>query len=117
MGKDGYRQLVERFGIDAVATALLTKWLSDPDAAQRWERLAAVIAVARPPELTPAERDVLRLRAAGLSTSQAARARGRSYETAKTQARNATAKLGARNLSHAVAIAIRSGQIEPPSSR
>ncbi len=105
---------MERFGHDAVATALLAKWLSDPDAGEKWERLAAVVAVTRPPRFTPAEADVLTMRARGLTGAQIAQERGTSAETVKTQTKAARERVGARNAAHAVAIGIRSGEVKPP---
>ena len=40
---DGYRQLVERFGEERVADAVLAKWLTDDAGNTGFERLAAMI--------------------------------------------------------------------------
>ena len=42
---EGYKQLVQRFGEGAVADRLLAKWVADPDADEKWERLDAAVKV------------------------------------------------------------------------
>jgi DNA-binding CsgD family transcriptional regulator len=61
--------------------------------------------------LSPGETRVLAYAAAGYSVPQSARLLERSPETLKEQLKNAREKLGARNTTHAVAIAIRRGLI------
>jgi DNA-binding CsgD family transcriptional regulator len=56
--------------------------------------------------LSRRERQVLRLLARGLTMEEAAAELGIARETVRTQARYARAKLRARNITHAVAIAI-----------
>ena len=58
-------------------------------------------------KLTRRQREILQLLADGGSTSAAARELGLSEETVKTHTKNMLARLGARNRTHAVAIALR----------
>lgn len=62
--------------------------------------------------LTGRQRQILQLLANGEPTTVAARALGLSEETVKTHTKNALARLGARNRTHAVAIALREALIE-----
>jgi DNA-binding NarL/FixJ family response regulator len=63
-------------------------------------------------QLTSRQRQILQLMANGGSTTAAARELGLSEETVKTHTRNALGRLGARNRTHAVAIALREALIE-----
>jgi DNA-binding NarL/FixJ family response regulator len=63
-------------------------------------------------KLTRRQREILQLIANGGSTTAAARELGVSEETVKTHTKNALARLGARNRTHAVAIALREHLIE-----
>lgn len=63
-------------------------------------------------KLTHRQREILQLLANGESTTVAARELGLSEETVKTHTKNALARLGARNRTHAVAIALRESLIE-----
>ena len=63
-------------------------------------------------QLTRRQRQILQLIANGGSTTAAARELGLSEETVKTHTRNALGRLGARNRTHAVAIALRESLIE-----
>jgi DNA-binding NarL/FixJ family response regulator len=63
-------------------------------------------------KLTRRQREILQLIANGESTTAASRELGLSEETVKTHTRNALARLGARNRTHAVAIALREALIE-----
>jgi DNA-binding NarL/FixJ family response regulator len=63
-------------------------------------------------KLTRRQREILQLLANGESTTVAARQLGLSEETVKTHTRNALARLGARNRTHAVSIALREALIE-----
>jgi DNA-binding NarL/FixJ family response regulator len=63
-------------------------------------------------KLTRRQREILQLLANGDSTTVAARELGLSEETVKTHTRNALARLGARNRTHAVAIALRDSLID-----
>lgn len=63
-------------------------------------------------KLTGRQRQILQLLANGGSTTVAARELGLSEETVKTHTKNAVARLGARNRTHAVAIALRESLIE-----
>ncbi|MGD9734526.1 MAG: LuxR C-terminal-related transcriptional regulator [Solirubrobacterales bacterium] len=58
-------------------------------------------------KLTRRQREILQLLADGESTTFAARELGLSEETVKTHTKNALARLGARNRTHAVAIGLR----------
>ena len=58
-------------------------------------------------KLTRRQREILQLLADGGSSSAAARELGLSEETVKTHTKNILARLGARNRTHAVAIALR----------
>jgi DNA-binding NarL/FixJ family response regulator len=58
-------------------------------------------------KLTRRQREILQLLADGDSTIVAARELGLSEETVKTHTKNVLARLGARNRTHAVAIALR----------
>lgn len=63
-------------------------------------------------KLTRRQRQILQLLANGESTTVAARELDLSEETIKTHMKNALARLGARNRSHAVAIALRESLID-----
>ena len=63
-------------------------------------------------KLTGRQRQIMQLLADGESTTFAARELGLSEETVKTHTKNAVARLGARNRTHAVAIALRESLIE-----
>lgn len=114
----GYATLVSTFGPEAVADKLLAKWLADPDAGQKWERLGAAVNLAEfelakrpraPATLTPAEVAVLTLRANGHGSHASGRLLRKSPETIKKQLATARQRLGARNLCHAVTLAYRQG--------
>jgi DNA-binding NarL/FixJ family response regulator len=62
-------------------------------------------------KLTQRQRQILQLLADGESTTFAARELDLSEETVKTHTKNALARLGARNRSHAIAIALRESLI------
>ncbi|HEY8083172.1 MAG TPA: response regulator transcription factor [Solirubrobacterales bacterium] len=63
-------------------------------------------------KLTKRQREILQLLANGGSTSVAARELGLSEETVKTHTKNALGRLGAKNRTHAVAIALRESLVE-----
>jgi DNA-binding NarL/FixJ family response regulator len=63
-------------------------------------------------KLTRRQREILQLIADGGSSAFAARELGLSEETVKTHTKNALNRLGARNRTHAVAIALRDSLIE-----
>ena len=63
------------------------------------------------PLLNPAEIDILARLAAGGSALTAAHDRGTHPDTVRGQIKLLRSKLGAKNTAHAVAIAIRSGQL------
>lgn len=62
-------------------------------------------------DLSPSQLRLLVMLADGYSKPQIARATGWRYETLKSSAERIRLKLGARNTTHAVAIAIRNGII------
>ena len=64
-------------------------------------------------ELTPREREVVELLAAGLSGASIAERLIISRETVRTHIRNAMEKRGARTRAHLIAIAVRNGLIRP----
>lgn len=63
-------------------------------------------------KLTRRQREILQLLADGGSTVAAARELGLSEETVKTHTKNVLGRLGARNRTHAVAIALRESLID-----
>jgi PAS domain S-box-containing protein len=63
-------------------------------------------------ELTPREREVLRMVAMGMTGQDIAAALVVSPETVSTHVRNIREKLGARSRAHALALALRRGEIE-----
>ena len=67
--------------------------------------------------LSPRERQVLEGLADGLTGEEVARRLVLSAETVKTHVRNAIRKLDARTRTHAIARAIREGQISGPAPR
>ena len=64
--------------------------------------------------LTVRERDVLALLATGATLEQIAEQRSVSVSTVRTQLRNGMRRLGARHRAHAVAMALRAGEIDLP---
>jgi DNA-binding CsgD family transcriptional regulator len=64
------------------------------------------------PALTKRQRETLQLLADGNSTEDVARRLHLSAETVRTHTKATLARLGARDRAHAVAIALRSGQID-----
>jgi DNA-binding NarL/FixJ family response regulator len=86
----------------AVAAALAQERFVDPAVPPRGSR----------GKLTKRQREILQLLANGESTTVAARELDLSEETIKTHTKNALARLGARNRTHAVAIAMRDSLIE-----
>ncbi|MGH2974884.1 MAG: response regulator transcription factor [Solirubrobacterales bacterium] len=86
----------------AVRAALVQERFVDPGVPPRGSR----------GKLTKRQREILQLLANGESTTVAARELDLSEETVKTHTKNALARLGARNRTHAVAIAIRESLIE-----
>ncbi|MBK9710793.1 MAG: helix-turn-helix domain-containing protein [Kouleothrix sp.] len=72
-------------------------------------RLVAAIPVAAPAELTPREREVLRLLAEGMSNKAIARALGVSPRTVNFHLDNLYAKLGVASRTEAVLAALRQG--------
>lgn len=86
----------------AAQAALAQERFVDPDVPPRGSR----------GKLTKRQREILQLLANGESTTVAARELDLSEETIKTHTKNALARLGARNRTHAVAIALRESLIE-----
>jgi LuxR family quorum sensing-dependent transcriptional regulator len=76
-------------------------------------RLRHLLAVPRRarPSLTLRDRDVLALSARGMSTAEIAATMGIAERTVEEHVRHACRRLGARNRTHAVAIAVRDGHI------
>jgi DNA-binding NarL/FixJ family response regulator len=70
----------------------------------------------RMPALSKREREIMDLLAQGLTGEDVAERLVLSSETVKTHIRNAMAKLEASTRVHAIAIALREGYIQPPSS-
>jgi DNA-binding NarL/FixJ family response regulator len=87
---------------EAVEAALAQKQFLDPQLPPKGSR----------GRLTRRQREILQLLADGGSTTAAARRLDLSEETVKTHMKNALARLGARNRTHAVAIALRESLIE-----
>ena len=81
----------------AVEAAAAQETFVDPDVPPKGSR----------GKLTRRQRQILQLLADGESTTVAARELDLSEETVKTHTKNALARLGARNRTHAVAIALR----------
>ena len=71
------------------------------------------IAPDSPRALTGRERDVLCLLAKGLRQDEIALRLGIGLETVRSHVHNASERLGAANSTHAVAIAVRRGLIDP----
>lgn len=86
----------------AVEAALSHERFVDPEVPPRGSR----------GKLTGRQREILQLLANGESTTVAARELDLSEETIKTHTKHALARLGARNRTHAVAIALRESLIE-----
>jgi two-component system NarL family response regulator len=87
---------------DAVEAALAQRTFVDPLVPPKGSRGL----------LTRRQREILQLLADGGSTTAAARQLDLSEETVKTHMKNALARLGARNRTHAVAIALRESLVE-----
>ncbi len=81
----------------AVAAAIAQETFIDPGLPAKGSR----------GKLTRRQREILQILADGESTTFAARQLGLSEETVKTHTKNALARLGARNRTHAVAIGLR----------
>ena len=62
--------------------------------------------------MTAVEREILTDAAAGLTMVESATKRDKGLETVKSQRRHILIKLDARNMTHAVSIAVRDGLIE-----
>jgi DNA-binding CsgD family transcriptional regulator len=73
------------------------------------------LAIDRSARLSPRERDVLAGLSVGDSTEEIGLSLDMSPHTVRTHLRNIMRKLEARTRTHAVAIAISGGAIEPPS--
>ena len=67
----------------------------------------------RPHVLSPREREILGMLSKGLSGEEAAKQLFLSSETVRTHVRNAMTKLGAATRVHAVALALKRGEISP----
>ena len=93
-----------------VASRPLTPF-NDPHPSVRSESSPRGEGADAPGSLSPRERDVLGLLASGATSEDAATALGLSRETVRTHVRNAIGRLGAHTRTHAVALALDSGQI------
>jgi DNA-binding NarL/FixJ family response regulator len=106
--------------LQAGATAYLARTAATADllkAAQAALAQERFLDPALPPrgsrgKLTQRQRQILQMLADGGSTAAAAKELDLSEETVKTHTKNALARLGARNRTHAVAIALRESLIE-----
>lgn len=106
--------------IQAGASAYVSRTASAAELRRAVEAVAAqgsFIDPAVPPKgsrgvLTKRQRQILQLLANGESTTVAARELDLSEETVKTHTKNALARLGARNRTHAVAIALRESLVD-----
>ncbi|MEO9174961.1 MAG: helix-turn-helix domain-containing protein [Gaiellales bacterium] len=87
------------------ADAHMIAWPDDPDSTPDRHGLSS------------SELGILVHAAAGMTVLESAARRRRSAETVKSQRRSILAKLDARNMAQAVAIAVRDGLIETPASR
>jgi HD-GYP domain-containing protein (c-di-GMP phosphodiesterase class II)/DNA-binding CsgD family transcriptional regulator len=95
-----------------VATRPLTPHNDPPPSARRPRTAGSASGDPDAPgSLSPRERDVLTLLASGATSEDAATALGLSRETVRTHVRNAIGRLGAHTRTHAVALALDSGQI------
>lgn len=86
----------------AVEAAVAQETYVDPDVPPKGSR----------GKITRRQRQILQLLADGESTTFAARELDLSEETVKTHTKNILARLGARNRTHAVAIALREGLVD-----
>ncbi|HWI22459.1 MAG TPA: response regulator transcription factor [Baekduia sp.] len=75
-------------------------------------RLDSSASTAPEQRLSPREKEVLTLIAHGFTADAAGKQLGVSVETVRTHTRNAVRKIDGRNRVHAIAIALRSGEIE-----
>jgi DNA-binding NarL/FixJ family response regulator len=124
MGIVAHGDRAERHLASAALLAGASAYVSRTASAEQLERaVQAALAQERfidpavPPrgsrgKLTKRQREILQLLANGESTTVAARELDLSEETIKTHTKNALARLGARNRTHAVAIALRESLIE-----
>lgn len=85
-----------------------------PEGRPHGQRILSVKRNADPKGLTPREIEVLELYAHGMSSKTIARYLFINFETVRTHSSHARRKLEARNTTHAVAISIRRGYIQPP---
>jgi HD-GYP domain-containing protein (c-di-GMP phosphodiesterase class II)/DNA-binding CsgD family transcriptional regulator len=111
-GRQFHPDVVSALSLE-VATRPLTPF-NDPPPSARSPRTAGSRGgdADAPGSLSPRERDVLTLLASGATSEDAATALGLSRETVRTHVRNAIGRLGAHTRTHAVALALDSGQIE-----
>lgn len=93
--------------LDAIAAAAAGRRYVDP-------RLRDLMDGPRQAVLSKRERQIMDLLACGLTGEQVAEQLVLSAETVKTHVRNAMGKLEATTRVHAVALALRDGQISPP---
>lgn len=101
----------------AVVSLMRAGWrpppLTDDQAARLIDDMARIGNVRRRSNvLSATERYTLALIARGETVEGVAEREGKSRETVKTQQKNIRRKLGARNSAHAVALALRAGELE-----
>jgi DNA-binding CsgD family transcriptional regulator len=89
----------------------LLAWLAAPATPHPEANFASGAQTSSRSALTVSERDVLVDAAAGLSVRESAARRQKGTETVKTQRRNLMLKLGARNMTQAVAMTIGDGHL------
>ncbi len=110
-GRQFHPDVVSALRIE-VATRPLTPHNDPPPSAGRPRTAASASRDQDVPwSLSPRERDVLTLLASGATSEDAATALGLSRETVRTHVRNAISRMGAHTRTHAVALALDSGQI------
>jgi DNA-binding CsgD family transcriptional regulator len=113
MSTEGLRRLVLSQPLPArLIESLRRAPLVDEAAIFGRARLTGPDAVDRTGALTDPERNMLRALAAGLRISEAADVLGIPYETARDHLRRARRVLAAKNTTHAVALALRRGDIQ-----
>lgn len=118
----GYAALVKTYGAGEIADRLLARWLADDEADQQWEHLRQDVDRARPyrpythswtvelppdrggSQLSNREVSVLEAAANGLTVRATAERVYMSEQTIKDYRKAIFRKLGARNITHAVAL-------------
>lgn len=110
-----HRQCTPQELVAAVSASLRGQnWVSAPIAALLSVELQAEATGTLPPDLSPREREVLQLLAAGGSNAGISSALGISENTVRNHVRAILTKLGVANRTDAVATAVRRGLLEIP---